>query len=240
MAPSGGDKKRRQSQDLTGSGFPRLAPTAVVVALLALIIAGVIWLISTQTLPTPSHVPDLGGPIVETAAVPGDPGHFDPIASYEQVHQFAGADLDLGYLLIDYVRADGTLDLTAPYDPRVQYRFFRELSTPPPSAPPVGVQGVTEQPWDDMNEILIQPRRMLSSRGNVQGLKRLPAPICSMKTLWGVAIARGAPKDAVASVFYDSTGYHFRIENTRFDMDFDPTCKLMADTSASPTPPDQR
>src|SRR5215813_8400854 len=158
-----------------------------------------------------SSVSSLGGPSVNISGVPGDPSHFDPIAQYDAIHKFAGESLELDSIIVTYVRSDGTLDLSAPYDPRVDYKFFRELSTPPPSAPPLGVRGVTDQKWDDQVEVLVQPSRLISIGGNVQGLTAIPAPKCSMKTLWSAALEKGASADAVANVVINKSGYYFSI-----------------------------
>ncbi len=166
------------------------------------------------------------GPSVNIGAVPGDPSHFDPIASYETIHKFAGETLDLDSIVISYVRSDGTLDLKAGYDPTVNYRFFHELSTPPPSAPPLGSKGVTDQKWDDQVEVVVQPSRIISIGGNVQGLTAISAPTCSMKRLWSAAIEKGAPSDAVASVVINKSGYYFSIRNTKTSLHFDADCRL--------------
>jgi hypothetical protein len=168
----------------------------------------------------------MGGPSVNIGAVPGDPSHFDPIASYETIHDFAGETLDLDSIVISYVRSDGTLDLKAGYDPTVNYRFFHELSTPPPSAPPLGSKGVTDQKWDDQVEVLVQPTRIISIGGNVQGLTAISAPKCTMKRLWSAALEKGAPPDAVASVVINKSGYNFSIRNTKISLHFDTDCRL--------------
>jgi hypothetical protein len=210
-----------------GSALRSALPVLLLALLVILaIIVAIVIVVVRVVQPVEVAIPQIG-PSVNTAAVPSDPSHFDPIAAYDAVHQFAGADLDLAYINIDYARSDGTLDLNANYDPRVEYEFFRELSTPPPNAPPVGSKGVTDQKWDDQADILIQPSRMLSVGGNVQGLKKIPAPKCSLKRLWDTAIEKGASKDAVAIVRLDASGYSFRIEGTKIDLSFDTDCGLI-------------
>ena len=119
------------------------------------------------------------------------------------------------------------MDMGANYDPQVDYRFFRELATPPPNMPPLGSKGVTANPWDDMKEVLIQPSRMISTGGNVQGLTSVPAPKCSMSRLWETAAEKGAPKNAVAIVHLNASGYTFRIKAAEIDLDFDMDCRLV-------------
>jgi hypothetical protein len=189
------------------------------------LMAATVFFISRFT-PSLESLPAAAGLPVNIAAVPGDGSHFDPIAAYDAVHKFAGDTLDLASITITYVRSDGTLDLMAPYDPNVDYRFMRELLTPPPNSPPVGVKGVTDQKWDNQVEVLIQPSRMISVGGDVQGLIRAAAPTCSLTTLWSTAIEKGAAKDAVATVRYDHNGYNFRIKNTSTDLNFDTDCHL--------------
>jgi hypothetical protein len=193
------------------------------VLIVILIIGGVVIFRSGQTELIGG---DLSGPQVNITSIPGDAAYFDPIVAYDAVHKFAGATYDLSSIRINYVRSDGTLDLNAPYDPTIQYEFVRELQTPPPSMPPVGVQGVTDQKWDDQIEVLIQPTRMLSTQGYVQGRTIATAPKCSLKTLWSAAMEKGASKDAVATILFSATGYHFSIRSTSITLEFDNDCHL--------------
>jgi hypothetical protein len=203
-----------------------LAPACLLIVLILLAIIAVIVIVGVRLAQSvTAALPQLGLP-VDIGSVPGDPSHFDPIAAYDTVHKFAGADRALASIVIRYVRADGTLDLKAGYDPNVQYKFFTELATPPPNAPPLGSRGVTDQKWDDQVEVLIQPTRMISDEGDVQGLKPIAAPTCSLRTLWSAAIEKGAPKDAVAIVVVDSSGYDFRIDHTKINLSFDTDCTL--------------
>ncbi|MEP7289591.1 MAG: hypothetical protein ABI947_27900 [Chloroflexota bacterium] len=205
---------------------PRWTFCLVIVILIVFASCGAVALIIPRLQQSIGSVLSSGGLPVQIDAVPGDPSHFDPIASYDSVHKFAGSTLDLDTIIATYVRSDGTLDLSAPYDPNVDYRFFEELSTQPPSAPPLGVRGVTDQKWDNQVEVLIQPKRMISIGGAVQGLHAATAPKCALKTLWSAALEKGAPSDAVAKIIYNVAGYNFSIRNTKIDLDFDTDCRL--------------
>lgn len=169
---------------------------------------------------------DIAG--VHTAAIPGDASHFDPLASYDTIHRFAGVDFELASIDIRYVHSDGTVDLTANNDPQVDYIFFREQATPPPNMPPLGTDGVTDQPWDDQNAVYVQPTRIISSEGYVQGLKSIPPPQCSLLRLWDTAVEKDAPRNAVAQVRLDASGYRFRIKASHIDLEFDLDCQLKA------------
>jgi hypothetical protein len=188
--------------------------------------------------------------MIQTRPVAGDPTRFDPIASFESIQAFAGEGAQLVELEARFVRADGTLDLTATYtpSPTVDVEFALAVE-PPADAPPVGAGGGGQ--W--YREITIsaftlnQTRRVTTSGGGFrtsytytnEGMTRdiddarrddptfIAAPTCPFADLWAVAIERGAPPDAVAIIDYDDEGYEFRISDAGVRLEFDAECRLI-------------
>lgn len=188
----------------------------------------------------------------ETQAITGDASNFDPLESLAQAQAMAGEDAKLATIDATYVRADGTMDLTATYSPapRTEYTFLREIERPA-DAPPVGVAGSTAGPWYEPITIEAyrpgQQRRVTSTGGAVntsftytnEGMTKqvedpttnpfdeiAPEPTCDFVDLWKAAIKEGAPEEAVAIIQYDAEGYTFNIVGTivvRFDHD----CKVL-------------
>lgn len=180
----------------------------------------------------------IGIQTVETRAVDGDAAAFDPISAYDSIAAFAGEGAQLVSFDAYYVRSDGTLDLTATYtpSPRVTLEYLLEVPRPD-NAPPPGVAGVGGgDKW--YQRIIIdvykpgQRRNVTQTSGNVrtsysyvnEGMTRdlrndpttstdpfLPAPRCSFRDFWAVALERGAPSDAVAVIEYDEDGYEFDV-----------------------------
>src|SRR4051812_19138020 len=88
------------------NGTNRRFPLSVIFLSLFVILAVVCMILFfglrlVQSIAIPSIVGELG---INIAAVPGDSSHFDPIAEYDEVHKFAGANLDLDSIVITYVR----------------------------------------------------------------------------------------------------------------------------------------
>ena len=161
-----------------------------------------------------------------SVAMLGDQAHFDPIAAYDAFHKLAGPQMQLVRMDLEYVRSDGTLDLTASYDPNVDYTFAHKLDAPPPSMPPVGVRGVTTDPWYEEASFYIKKDRVDDTRSYGQQDALMPAPTCSLRTLWSIALEKGAQKDAVAIISIRATGYNFRIDALKVNLDFDLECHL--------------
>ncbi|MEO8612143.1 MAG: hypothetical protein ABI690_29885 [Chloroflexota bacterium] len=188
----------------------------------------------------------------ETRPVSGDASRFDPLAGLVDAQDFAGADAKLATITATYVRADGTMDLTATYSPapRTEYTFLREVPRPT-DAPPVGVAGSTKGPW--FEPITIQAYRPgqtshVTSTGSGinteydytnQGFLKdvddptttpsdeiAPEPTCKFVDLWKAAMKQGAPEEAVAIIEYNSQGYSFRITGS-ISLNFDMNCKLL-------------
>jgi hypothetical protein len=190
----------------------------------------------------------------ETQAIVGDPAQFDPLEGLAQAQKFAGADAKLATITATYIRADGTMDLTATYSPapRTAYEFLREIPRPT-DAPPVGVAGSSSGPWYEPISVEAyrpgQVSRVTSSGGSVSTqytytnegmLKKVeepttnpfdeiaPEPECQFVDLWETAIKEGAPEEAVAIIEYNADGYSFVISGTDgISLDFDMDCKLV-------------
>ncbi|MFV9504831.1 MAG: hypothetical protein AB4911_09730 [Oscillochloridaceae bacterium umkhey_bin13] len=186
---------------------------------------------------------------IQSRPVQGDPANYDPIAAYASLQAFAGEGAQLISLDAQFVRADGTLDLTASYNPapRVNAEFALEVA-PPENAPPIGAGGLGT--WYRRVSIHAyrpgQQGRVSSTGagGSVtytyvnEGMTRdiddpatgtftfLPTPTCAFADLWQVALERGAPANAVASIEYDDEGYDFRIRDVNFRLRFDNTCQV--------------
>jgi hypothetical protein len=188
----------------------------------------------------------------ETRKIASDASNFDPFGAYDEISAFAGQDAQLIEINASYVRADGTMDLTATYSPSpyVDYKFAREVERPG-DAPPVGVAGSTNGPWYEPITIrAFQPgqRRHTSiTKGGVrtsfdwvnEGLVRdvsdptsslspefIARPQCSPADLWKAALEEDAPRDAVAVIRYDKNGYSFVISGAQVSLQFDMECKL--------------
>lgn len=188
----------------------------------------------------------------QTQKTPGEANSFDPFGSYAQVKAFAGQDTQLIEISANYVRSDGTLDLTATYSPApsVDYQFAHEVPRPS-NAPPVGAGGANNGAWYERITIrTFQPgqRRHVSIiKSGVrvsfdyvnEGMTRdvndptsslsaefVPAPKCTTAELWKAALAKDASKDAVAIIRYDKSGYSFTISGTRINLQFDMACAL--------------
>lgn len=185
----------------------------------------------------------------QSVAIDGDPARFDPVAGLDQVMSLAGPGARLELLRATGVRRDGTLDLTATYSPApyAAYELHRDAPAPK-AAPPVGAGGSPDGRWyQSLRVEASRPgkRRQVTQIGGGiaqrywyvnQGLdldagdvsgkpgqRPVPPPACSFVRLWEIAIAQGAPKDAVAQIRYDARGYAFNIPGT-FSRRFDANC----------------
>ena len=151
----------------------------------------------------------------------------------------------------DYVRSDGTMELTASYRPRpsVTYEFFQEVPRPD-DAPPIGAGGANTGPW--YQRVIIEigdPGQWYTvTSGNSEysyknrGMSRetrspsskpiqeaLPAPTCDLAALWEIARHEDAPLDAVAIITYDEDGYTFAISGLSIYLKFDHDCNWIQD-----------
>lgn len=192
---------------------------------------------------------------VDTTFVPGDPRRFDPVGSFEDIRRYAGDGAELLSLDSQCVRPDGTIDLKADYVRAamipVEYHFVRKQAQPPEDAPPLGAGGSSNGSWYQPIDIDIStPWRFWTVRrqsGSVRttymyahlGMKRdilpvkgnlsetpIPPPTCRFDQLWQIAVERGAPKEAVASINYGADGYRFSIPDSSIRFHFGQDCQL--------------
>ncbi len=185
----------------------------------------------------------------ETYALSGDPTHFDPIASVNEMRSHFDPTAKLSSIEMDYVGADGTMDLTAKYNANTTYKFYREVPTPK-DAPPVGAGGSAAGKWYEPVEAdVYQPgqwRHVSKMGGGVNAeydysnkgidLNRddptatpdtfIDDPKCSIKDFWKIANQKGAPAGSVATINYDDSGYGFSISNTDVNLQFNKDCTL--------------
>ena len=191
----------------------------------------------------------------QTWFLPGDPAHFDPVAGFAAIQKHAGAEARLLSFEARFVRADGTLDLTATYSPppTAEYKFVRRLASPPKDAPPLGTGRPADTHWYE--PVIVKASRPWEFRGVSRssggirtryqyfnlGMARdggraqagpdpalAAPPSCSLRDLWKIAAQQGAPTDAVAVIRYDPAGYSFRIEGTPIALVFGVDCAPLA------------
>jgi hypothetical protein len=186
---------------------------------------------------------------------PGEPARFDPVAGLGTIHSYAGSGARLLGFEARFVRADGTLDLTATYrpGPTVEYRFARSLPGPPKDAPPLGTGRRADDHWYEPITVKVSKpwefrsvsRSSGGSRTRYQyfnlGMARdagrpqagprvafAAPPTCSFRDFWKAAADRGAPDGAVAIIRYDPTGYTFQIQGTKILLAFGIDCVPIA------------
>jgi hypothetical protein len=179
----------------------------------------------------------LGGIFLDQSwFVPGSASSFDPIASYNDIANFAGGSTyQLTSIRAQYVRSDGTLDLYANYAPNVDYYFAKEID-PPGGRKPIGVGSVAEgQYFENMNVSVENdsfPFTMDRTTWNSttpENKDFVPPPACTFAQLWAIALERGAPGSAVATINYDDDGYDFTIDGTSTRLEFNMDCELEQD-----------
>lgn len=224
---------------------------------LRLILLGIAGVLCYRLVAMPIFISGFG--MADTRPVPGDASRFDPIASLPEIKAYAGENVQLISIDAYYVRSDGTMELTADYSPspNVEYKFVREVPRPA-DAPPVGAGGANTGPWYE--PITIEASKpgqwfTVSRTGGGsrttysymnQGMERevdspddglsdqiVADPACSFAGLWQQAIKHDAPRDAVATIEYDVSGYNFNISGLSIYLTFDTNCQL---TSPLPVP----
>jgi|GEM_PF-1178719 len=198
----------------------------------------------------------------ETYALKGDPTHFDPFEGVSEARAVIDPNAKLSELTADYIKSDGTMDLTASYHANVTYNFYKLLAAPPKDAPPIGAGGSKDGKWYEPVEADVyepgQFRSVMKMGGGVStsytysnlGIDLdssdptatpnpfIDDPKCSIKDFWKEAIKQKAPADAVASLeySYNTDGYEFSIRDTDIRLDFDKNCKLKDDGSSAIDP----
>jgi hypothetical protein len=249
-------KKRRRSG--CGCGL-------VILALVIIVPLVAVFAIATGVLNSiGSNIPglgDLGNMIAtvsnaikppETRTISGDPTKFDPMAGLDDAQDMAGAGAKIASIRATYVRSDGTMDLTANYNPRTEYEFLREIPRPT-DAPPPGVAGSSSGPWYEPISIDAyrpgQVSHVTSMGGGInteysytnEGMIKevsdpttnpfddiAPEPKCKFVDLWKAAMKKGAAEEAVAIIEYNADGYSFVISGSDgISLDFDMNCKLV-------------
>src|SRR5258708_31770528 len=176
-----------------------------------------------------------------TRPIPGDVAKYDPIASYPQIVQFAGGNPKLLSIDMKFVKADGTLDLTADYGAEVYYYFAHVLDRSPTNASPLGAGGNPGGTYAEAITVhLVKPGMRNYRRDNyydyaISSLTLSASPLtqtildppsCPLKQLWDAAIKHDAPANSVAHIEYGDYGYTFSIEGTQIHLEFDPNCQL--------------
>ena len=182
---------------------------------------------------------------IDTTPAPGEPERFRPVEHYGAIADFAGGNVRLIRMNAKYVKADGTIDLTADYEPDVEFRFVRgravQRDAPRGVTGPVeGLESVSVQvtaPWTFEEEssntrtsgshwVVNRGLRRYTGRLTVQQDTTSP-PKCTLGAIWKAAAAAGAPTDAVATISYFGDVYHFRIDagDRPFTMQLDADCR---------------
>lgn len=178
-----------------------------------------------------------------------DASHYDPIASFQEAQDKAGADAKFYQLEARYVKPDGTMELTANYTPGPQatFSFYRDVDAPK-NAPPAGVSGAGSNWYETINILVEHPWQSysvssMSGGGRSRysyfnfGIKKdskspttnkpgetVDPPKCPLADLWKIAISKGADAKAVSTVTYDTHGYKFEIVG-QSEMQFSSACQ---------------
>ena len=184
----------------------------------------------------------------ETYPISGDAHHFNPIAAIPEIRRRVGEKAVLIDMSANYVNSDGTLDLHATYKPApyVDYTFRLPLDKAPGDAPPVGAGRSPGDIWiQDVRVRVYEPgqsRHVKRVSGNTsseynyrnegmdldRGSPRmgnlkdaLPELKLSTNQMWKVAMSNGAPRDAVAIIRVNYSGYSFTISSLKLNLDWD-------------------
>jgi hypothetical protein len=183
----------------------------------------------------------------ETTFLPGDANRFEPITVLPEVVKYAGAGSQLVSITFSAVHSDGTLDLNADTQPEAYtlYRFYRQLSSEPVEGQ-AQLSAKGSKWYQTVTVRAYRPGRWVTVEGEQSysylnlGMEReafnaenaLPGggigtPPCTLSQIWQGAIDKGAPKDSLATITYDETGYRFVISaEPPFTLDFDNNCAV--------------
>lgn len=189
----------------------------------------------------------------ETYPFKSDTKHLDPFAAIEEVRAKVGTGARLVEVEADFVRSDGTMDLTATYKPapRITYKFIVPLDKAPADAPPVGAGRGPDDVWTQQVTVnCYEPgqRRHITrisggsrtsynytnegmeidrSTPSMGSLKSdIGAPKITTAELWKMALGKGANKAAVARIEFTDDGYEFSITGTPVRFECGPDGKL--------------
>ncbi|HET6643988.1 MAG TPA: hypothetical protein VFG65_00650 [Fimbriimonadales bacterium] len=190
----------------------------------------------------------LTGDRSETFAL-ASPRRFDPLKQFEAIHRRVGQKARLVSIRATGVRPDGTMDLTANFTPapRATYEFFAITTKDAAKMPPVGAGRRPHDVWaEQITADCYRPgtrSRITKISGNLrssyyrvnQGVtidRRDPAmidpdtaapdPTLTTEEMWKEALGKGANKDAVATIEYDSNGYSFTISGSGYVLRWKP------------------
>jgi hypothetical protein len=180
-------------------------------------------------------------------AIPGAPHAVDAMALLAEARRLAGSNKELVSIQAMYVKSDGTLDLEGPgYAGSVVYTFVDRSPPDPPPDPslPLGAPRPSKPPPTQTRVILNRSGFQVDHAFFGPG-QSIPEPHCSIRDVWGAAIAAGAPSEAVAIITYrhdtslamtaegkldqrKGPVWQFRIEGTTHDHDIDPAnCRII-------------
>ena len=177
-----------------------------------------------------------------TADPPMPVENFDPSKALEAARAHAGPSSELLEFEARYVRPDGTMDLTAPYHPSLEYTFIRRN----PDAEPVPA-GAPSEAFERIDVTVNEPqwvnvkstggcsgtfrdrgmrRRAIAHGAQYEFDERTAAPSCSLADVWAAARKQvEIPKDAVAQIEFDRAGYEFRIYDLNVHLRFTASCE---------------
>lgn len=165
-----------------------------------------------------------------TRGVPGEPTRFDPVAAFPQVRAYAGEGALFANASFLFVRADGTMDLTATPapSPAAVYTFVRRAESGPEA-----VTVTVAEPWrtvksgpgEDAETYLCRGMDRSTAPALASPPADLPAPTCAVAALFEAARERGASPDALATVLYDATGYTLMVARPRLVVHYGADCR---------------
>lgn len=178
-----------------------------------------------------------------TRPVPGPIRAFDPVGQLERVTAFAGKEAKLVSIKAVYVKSDGTLDLKAKYKPSVLYQFYRPIyEVREGNDLPLGAGGRKGDSLLSCEIVSVTVRKGYvytttvngdSSTHRDPGMSRVSQkfddnrfateivpPPGHFSEIWKMAMAKDAPRDAVAVITYDKDGYDFMIQGTVYHFKF--------------------
>lgn len=188
----------------------------------------------------------------ETYPLKSSATRFDPFAAIPEIRERVGKNAHLITIDARYVGSDGTMNLEANYKPQpnATYVFQVPLDNPPANSSPVGAGHGPGGVW--MQTVTVecyQPgqRRTIStfsgssrsqyflinegmevdrSRPTQRDIEPDVAPSMSTAELWKIALEKGAPKDAVATITANRSGCTFSITGTKVNFYVDYSGKL--------------
>lgn len=226
-------------------------PSFSSVRLLSVFVLGIVFVIWASIYGSRwffSHVMEHSQP------VPGDATHYDPVARYPDALAYAGSDARLLSIKARFVRSDGTMDLTAAYEPgpSTVYTFVHD-APPAKNTPPPGVRSA-DRDFSKQQVVvtLSRPNQTLRTIGFGgssfagykyvnQGMRRdegrpgvstsltvTDAPRCSFADLWKQALhtQNSIPRDAVATIEYEAGRYRFQVVDQP-QLSFSSDCHLV-------------